>query len=194
MSVLGFYGSLLIYRMNHFFQNLSGFSSESDQLVLLKYMMPLLKEKPSIAEIGVFHGRGTAMWIVELINAGISFEYYAIDNFKPVKLSHYPIATYEKTMANLEPVKNYFHLITEDSVVAANIFNDNSLDIVYIDATHDYNSVKNDIIAWLPKVKNGGFLCGDDYISGWPGVVQAVNDNIPKPIKIGTQQWLYQVN
>lgn len=180
--------------MNHFFQNLSGFSSESDQLVLLKYMMPLLKEKPSIVEIGVFHGRGTAMWIVELINADISFEYYAIDNFKPVKLSHCPIATYEKTIANLEPVKDYFHLITEDSVVAANIFNDNSLDIVYIDADHDYNSVKNDIIAWLPKVKNGGFLCGDDYISGWPGVVQAVNENIPKPIKIGTQQWLYQVN
>jgi hypothetical protein len=34
---------------------------------------------------------------------------------------------------------------------------------VYIDGLHDYGSVKQDIAAWWPKVKVGGFIGGHDY-------------------------------
>lgn len=36
-------------------------------------------------------------------------------------------------------------------------------DLVYIDATHDYNSVYCDLVMWFPFVKGHGVLCGDDY-------------------------------
>ena len=48
------------------------------------------------------------------------------------------------------------------SVDASKIFNDNSLDFVYIDGNHEYRAVVKDITAWLPKVKKGGILGGDD--------------------------------
>jgi hypothetical protein len=65
---------------------------------------------------------------------------------------------------------------------------------VYIDASHDYESVKEDIIAWLPKVKKGGIICGDDYTPGWPGVMRAVNEVFNNQVnKIGHQQWWVKI-
>lgn len=61
-------------------------------------------------------------------------------------------------------------------------------DLIYIDASHDYASVKRDIInsiALEPKV-----LCGDDYQPGWLGVVQAVDEMLPTANKNGVFWWL----
>jgi hypothetical protein len=61
---------------------------------------------------------------------------------------------------------------------------------VYIDASHEYEYVKQDILNWLPKVKLGGIICGDDYTRGWPGVVLAVNEIFGDNVNIvGNQQW-----
>lgn len=46
---------------------------------------------------------------------------------------------------------------------AAKIIEDGSLDFVFIDAQHDYESVKKDIALWLPKVRPGGIISGHDY-------------------------------
>lgn len=49
------------------------------------------------------------------------------------------------------------------STETARFFSDKSLDFVYIDAAHDYQSVKADVEAWWPKVKAGGMLGGHDF-------------------------------
>lgn len=71
-------------------------------------------------------------------------------------------------------------LIREMSCNAVKEFADNSVDVVYIDADHKYEPVLADIRAWYPKIKDGGILCGDDYIEGSHiekfGVIQAVKD------------------
>jgi hypothetical protein len=54
-------------------------------------------------------------------------------------------------------------LVIADSVTASRLFSHASVDWVHLDARHDYASVKADIQAWLPKVKPGGWLSGDDY-------------------------------
>lgn len=50
----------------------------------------------------------------------------------------------------------------------------NELDLVYIDANHAYEPVLNDMTKWLPKVRQGGILSGDDYCR--EDVVRAVAD------------------
>ena len=62
-------------------------------------------------------------------------------------------------------------------VEASKDFSDASLDFVYIDGDHSYESVKQDLNSWYPKLKKFGVMCGDDYahITG-RGVVEAVNE------------------
>jgi len=52
------------------------------------------------------------------------------------------------------------------SLEAAALVPDASLDFVYIDARHDYGSVKGDLAAWFPKVRPGGIISGHDYADG----------------------------
>jgi Methyltransferase domain len=85
-------------------------------------------------------------------------------------------------------------LIIADSVKASRLFPDASLDWVHLDARHDYVSVKNDIEAWLPKVKRGGWLSGDDYDEvKWPEVVAAVRDVLPGAMPWSSLQWRWIV-
>ena len=87
-------------------------------------------------------------------------------------------------------------MIRKSSFDAVNDFEDESIDIVFIDANHSYESVKNDIDLWLPKVKTGGVLSGHDYSISFFGVIQAVNE------KMGTDNivvksdatWFYYKN
>ena len=48
------------------------------------------------------------------------------------------------------------------------------IDYLYIDAAHDYESVRADLRAWVPHVRPGGLILGDDYGSRlFPGVQAA---------------------
>jgi len=49
------------------------------------------------------------------------------------------------------------------SLDAVDEFLDETLDFVYIDANHSYESVTGDLNAWFPKVKFGGVIGGHDY-------------------------------
>jgi hypothetical protein len=81
-------------------------------------------------------------------------------------------------------------LLISDSVAAARLFPDRSLAWVHIDARHDYASVSADIAAWAPKVRNGGWLSGDDFhAEQWPGVVGAVRDALPDAAVWWSTQW-----
>jgi predicted O-methyltransferase YrrM len=91
-------------------------------------------------------------------------------------------------MKNLAPVLDYVSVIRSTSIDEA-ARHACEFDVVYIDAGHDYTSVKADIGAWLPKVRKGGIICGDDYISGWDGVIRAVDEAFGKVERIGNQQW-----
>jgi predicted O-methyltransferase YrrM len=59
-------------------------------------------------------------------------------------------------------------------------FEDESVDVVYIDGNHGYDDVTNDLKLYLPKIKPGGIICGHDYSDPHPEVIQAVNDFFKK--------------
>jgi len=82
-------------------------------------------------------------------------------------------------------------IIKARSVEAAERLEDESQDLVYIDAAHDYANVMADIKAWLPKVKKGGILAGHDMETkpddGYWGAIEvekAVNDSFPEGVQV----------
>ena len=50
---------------------------------------------------------------------------------------------------------------------AAKNFADQSLDFIYVDASHKFADALADIEAWWPKLKLGGLMAGDDYFNGF---------------------------
>jgi len=53
-----------------------------------------------------------------------------------------------------------------DSLKAVQIFPDFYFDFIYIDAAHDYESIKNNLQAYWPKLASGRFIAGHDYMTG----------------------------
>lgn len=96
-------------------------------------------------------------------------------------------------------LKDVITLITGDSVRAASLFPNFGLTMVFIDANHSYASVSADIRTWLPKVRVGGVLAGDDIglpdeppeAKVWPGVVRAVNELLPGWDHGPHDAWMY---
>lgn len=82
---------------------------------------------------------------------------------------------------------------------AADHIDDESLDFVFIDANHRYESVVEDIKTWVPKVKSGGLISGHDYIdykkkgvkSGY-NVKKAVDEIFPDANIRGTVWWTFK--
>jgi hypothetical protein len=63
------------------------------------------------------------------------------------------------------------------SARAAELFEDGSLDFVFIDGDHGYKAVCDDIRSWFPKVKRKGILAGHDYTNpDFPGVRRAADE------------------
>lgn len=80
-----------------------------------------------------------------------------------------------KRLYHLQKIKMHSLVSSEGS----KSFNNQSVNVVYVDGDHSYESVKQDIDLWYPKIKLGGFICGHDYSELFhPDVYQAVNEFI----------------
>jgi predicted O-methyltransferase YrrM len=124
----------------------------------------------SFVEIGLFKGKSFAYLLREMLNAGKRFNLTGVDYFMDVGEG-----ALEKFNINLQPYNGMYNLIIGFSIEVAKGFKNKSLDFVFIDASHDYESVRDDIKAWLPKIKKGGVLSGHDYLE-FPGVRTAVDE------------------
>ena len=141
----------------------------------------------SFIEVGVWEGRNIiaiAKEFPDTICYGVDpYDYMEYSNQLSLKddksylLKSESENVYNKTLAYTKVYSN-FKLIRKSSSDAAKEFEQESVDLVFIDANHSYESVKNDIDLWLPKVKQGGVLSGHDYSIGFFGVIQAVNEKL----------------
>lgn len=68
---------------------------------------------------------------------------------------------YLSALSKIGPATHRCRVMRMTSAVAASLIDDKSLDFVFIDADHVYESVKQDIELWLPKAKR--LICGHDY-------------------------------
>ena len=64
-------------------------------------------------------------------------------------------------------------------------------DLIYVDASHEYEAVKEDIKSYWNLLKDGGTMIGDDYHSSWPGVIKAVDEF---PVKASVTGVVWKIN
>jgi predicted O-methyltransferase YrrM len=82
----------------------------------------------------------------------------------------------EEALAKLEKYGSRSVIVREISEVAADQFEDESLDFIYIDASHRFSGVAMDLLKWWPKLKPGGLFAGHDYWKCYRcEVMEAVN-------------------
>lgn len=97
---------------------------------------------------------------------------------------------------NKNTQQNYI-IIKEDCIEWLKKF-DGAIKFIHIDASHEYESVFETIKLVLPKMVNGGIICGDDYLSAnihridlHGGVERAVKEALPNHNHIGNL-WYYR--
>ena len=66
------------------------------------------------------------------------------------------------------------------SLLVGIIADEGGADMVFVDAAHDYESVRRDIQTAMRLLKPGGLLCGHDHSHSWPDVKRAVDELVPQ--------------
>jgi hypothetical protein len=146
------------------FSNLEYFSNKTREEVI-PYILNLNGLKGKGVEIGVFKGKFSK----HLLNNWCG-ELYLVDPWRGLddyidssNHQNHPNA-YLETINNISGYEDRAIMIRSLSKQAVDLFRDNSLDFIYIDGNHSYDSVKEDLEIWYPKLKKGGIFSGHDYI------------------------------
>lgn len=115
-------------------------------------------------EIGVFLGNYALTYLEKLdikklflIDPYIKYENYG--RYEPKILRE----AEEIAHAKLSIYKDKIEWVKVKSAEASKLFDDESLDFVYIDGNHEYQAVLEDITLYYPKVKKSGMISGHDY-------------------------------
>lgn len=125
-----------------------------------------------VLELGVYEGWMTKR-VLDHLKGEIIEEYWAVDRWKTFDNPSYrDWATWGQEVWDAKYIKTctrmlYFpalKVIRANSQQAATIFPDGYFDLVYIDADHQYEGVKADLVSWVPKVRDGGVIAGHDYL------------------------------
>lgn len=135
----------------------------------LQFLREILSQIPNGngIEVGTFKGE-LSKEILKMWNGTL----YMLDVWRPLGNEYMDSSNhkfldediFKTAMDNISGMEDRGVMIRCSSEKGSEIFPDAALDFVYIDANHAYDFVKQDIKLWWPKVKEGGWLCGHDYI------------------------------
>jgi len=121
-------------------------------------------------ELGVAEG-----WFAERLLARVELSFlYGVDIYDGGR--NHDTEQYCRALARLMPYRDRHALLRMTFKQALPLFPDEFFDFVYVDG---YAKTGNDGIKtysrWLPKVKRGGIMAGDDYEKRYPLVRENVN-------------------
>ncbi len=154
------------------------------------YILPHMPKGGLVAEVGVALGDYSR----KILNVMEPKHFWAIDLFELHNLPKiwgrdsqeiFQQQTHEQFYQDMfaaEMQQGHLSTLQGLSFDVATKLDDQALDMIYIDAGHDYESVRRDIQAYKGKLKPDGFLVMNDYIMAdhvtmeTYGVVQATNE------------------
>lgn len=192
--------------MNHYYQQIQGWFDFEKIYDAAINLAPT--DRTSIfVEVGTWMGKSTCYMGVEIINSKKPIKLYSIDNFSgsPVEEKEYK-GTSDMTiwmkensrdmatgsfLRNIEQISSVVNPIIDDSKNAINMFENNSVDFVFLDADHSFEQTNAEIIQWIPKVRNFGVIAGHDF--NFPGVQGAVTSTFGTNFHLVGTSWYHIV-
>ena len=90
--------------------------------------------------------------------------WYELEDYNDMSNIGHNQDAYLEAMRSINEFRDRAYMLRCLSKQAVDLFPDESLDFVYIDANHEYSYVVEDIKLWYPKVKKGGIVAGHDYL------------------------------
>jgi predicted O-methyltransferase YrrM len=153
-----------------------------------KWLYETAQKMNSIIEIGSWMGKSTYLFC-----SGCKGNVYAIDHFKgSEEIPEVPSNLFEIFMGNIGHFTNLrvLAMTSEEAWGYDNII-PLSVDMIFIDGAHDYNSVLFDLQAWAPRVKK--LISGHDRDQA--GVPKALKEFFkPDQVKPGAGSiWYVEV-
>lgn len=182
--------------MIHFHQTISGWCAV-EQFKLYQKMVEEATDGSHFVEIGTWKGKSTSFMGVEIANSGKKIKFDCIDTFKGSVEHQYDPSIVNGTLfdefkQNTKPIEPYINPIVSDSVEAAKNYEDGSVDFIFLDGDHSYEGLCKDLEAWLPKLKPGGVIAGDDINNkDFPDVAKSIL-NFITDFDIDNQVWIHR--
>ncbi len=135
-----------------------------------------------IVEIGSYKGKSTIQLALGSKN-GCREKIYAVDPHTGSQEHQKKgqVWTFDEFIRNISNarVDDIIEPLVMTSQQAVSRFEDNSISLIFIDGSHEYEDVKNDFFSWYPKIKEGGIMAFHDSLA-WQGVKKVVKENIYK--------------
>lgn len=158
-------------------------------------------------EIGSWKGRSASFMGVEILNSGKNIQLHCVDTWAgssehidvnsdkfEINLYNDKDYLYKEFLKNIKPIEKIVKPIRNDSLEASKMYSNNSIDFIFIDASHSFLDVYNDINHWIIKLKKGGYIACHDY--DWcDDVKKAVHHFFDlSQIEITEGCWVYKKN
>lgn len=181
----------------HFYQDIEGWF---DYAEVYDLAIATARNGGSLVEVGSWLGRSMAYLAIQAAASGKNLKLHAVDTWKGSPSEPEHLRRVDELGGDLLPhfmrnmraggIDELVTPIQSPSVQAAQRFADESLDFVFIDGEHLFESVVQDIRAWLPKVRPGGVLAGHDVDR--LSVQAAVQDRLPwSEVRTQGNCWVY---
>jgi len=138
------------------------------------------------AEIGVWQGETSShilantdcfLYLVDLWEPSAKYEEWDHEQNKQIALERIKQSTNYKILQGVS-----WHVAQQ--------IQDQELDFVFIDGDHSTAGVRNDIRAYTPKIKQGGYIMGHDW--DWQTVQKGVLSFCAEPQLLTNGIWYYK--
>ena len=163
---------------------------DANDIAAYRKLYESLPDHSITAEVGVWKGRSLCSIADIIIRKNIRV--FAVDTFegtesegdahKEAKES----SIYEQFVSNITRfcINKNVTIVRQNSLDTADAFQDEQFALVFIDANHTAEAVRDDITAWLPMAD---ILCGHDW--SWDSVKEGINQSGYTATQIAPNMW-----
>lgn len=150
-----------------------------EECLVIENLIHFVPNKGIIVELGTGGGRVTAVLAQRCLTDEAKL--FSVDSHEQAEHYGWDRASARALIDELG-LAQYVTLIEGKTSEVAKMFS-LPIDLLYIDASHQYPEVKEDVELWYPKVKVGGVISGHDFdpnCSDGRQVMKAVFDTLLK--------------